>query len=340
MQAAQHKTLFLAAMLILGVQPLAAHTHVAQNSRLGIDTFKTSLHQEIELGSSLKALEIDASVRRTCVRSRSTGKERDEGVMEAGMDYFGARYLSAGWGRIVSADAPFADQHGRNPQTWNLYSYGRNNSLRFVDEDGRASVEYLRRKEVRLAREQERDLVRRTNAGTTSWTDPELKTIKEGGWSEGYFGHHINNVHHHPELAGEPRNVRFMNFDDHMAAHNNGNTRLRTTGALLNRGSAVLDILQSVIGGLNEYREAQITGVMESTSPFSFGETIIVDPNNAAQTLDGAVIRVGGANGNMYRVSNGEYLRFGCVGGPRKCRQSGSALTGSAFEIVDPDTIR
>ena len=61
MQAAKHKTLFLAAMLILGVQPLAAHTHVVQNSRLGL-TFKTSLHQEIELRSSLKALEIDASV--------------------------------------------------------------------------------------------------------------------------------------------------------------------------------------------------------------------------------------------------------------------------------------
>ena len=37
MQAAKHKTLFLAAMLILGIQPLAAHTHVAQNSRLGLD---------------------------------------------------------------------------------------------------------------------------------------------------------------------------------------------------------------------------------------------------------------------------------------------------------------
>jgi len=42
-------------MLIVGNQPLAAHTHVAQNSRLGLDTFKTSLHQEIDLGSSLKA---------------------------------------------------------------------------------------------------------------------------------------------------------------------------------------------------------------------------------------------------------------------------------------------
>ena len=135
MQAAKHKTLFLAAMLILGIQPLAAHTHVAQNSRLGPDTFKTSLHQQIELRSSLKALEIDASVRRTCVRSRSTGKERDA---ETGLDYFGARYMSAAQGRFTSPDAPFADQHPEDPQSWNLYAYARNNPLVFVDPTGEA----------------------------------------------------------------------------------------------------------------------------------------------------------------------------------------------------------
>lgn len=42
----------------------------------------------------------------------------------------------------MSPDAPFADQHPANPQSWNMYSYTRNNPLSAVDPDGRA-VEVL-----------------------------------------------------------------------------------------------------------------------------------------------------------------------------------------------------
>lgn len=63
----------------------------------------------------------------------STGKERDS---ETGLDYFGARYMSAAQGRFKSPDAPFADQHSDDPQSWNLYAYGRNNPLKFVDPTG------------------------------------------------------------------------------------------------------------------------------------------------------------------------------------------------------------
>lgn len=62
-----------------------------------------------------------------------TGKERDA---ETGLDYFGARYLSAAQGRFTSPDAPFADQHAEDPQSWNLYGYVRNNPLAAVDADG------------------------------------------------------------------------------------------------------------------------------------------------------------------------------------------------------------
>ena len=64
-----------------------------------------------------------------------TGKERDA---ETVLDYFGARYMSAAQGRFTSPDAPFADQHVADPQSWNLYSYVRNNPLRFVDPTGNA----------------------------------------------------------------------------------------------------------------------------------------------------------------------------------------------------------
>lgn len=62
-----------------------------------------------------------------------TGKERDA---ETGLDYFGARYFSGAQGRFTSPDVPLLDQHPEDPQSWNLYSYVRNNPLRFVDPTG------------------------------------------------------------------------------------------------------------------------------------------------------------------------------------------------------------
>ena len=60
-----------------------------------------------------------------------TGKERDT---ETGLDYFGARYFSAGMGRFLSADwsekpeaVPYASL--AKPQSLNLYSYVGNNPV-------------------------------------------------------------------------------------------------------------------------------------------------------------------------------------------------------------------
>jgi RHS repeat-associated protein len=64
-----------------------------------------------------------------------TGKERDA---ETGLDYFGARYLSAVQGRFTGPDVPLIDQYEEDPQSWNLYGYARNNPLRFVDHTGNA----------------------------------------------------------------------------------------------------------------------------------------------------------------------------------------------------------
>jgi len=63
-----------------------------------------------------------------------TGKERDA---ETGLDYFGARYLSAAQGRFTSVD-PLQNLglHMSDPQGWNGYAYARNNPLRFVDPTG------------------------------------------------------------------------------------------------------------------------------------------------------------------------------------------------------------
>ncbi len=133
MQAAKSTTLLLAAMLLGGIAPLAAHTRTTENSRLGLDASQTSLHREIERGSSLNTLGIDADVRQTCIRSRSTGKERDS---ETGLDYFGARYLSAAQGRFTSPDPKILPGAMYDPQSWNKFGYTRNNPLRYVDPNG------------------------------------------------------------------------------------------------------------------------------------------------------------------------------------------------------------
>lgn len=68
-------------------------------------------------------------------RYKFTGKERDT---ESDLDYFGARYYGSALGRFLSPDEPFADQDEEIPQSWNLYTYVRNNPLNHVDLSGRA----------------------------------------------------------------------------------------------------------------------------------------------------------------------------------------------------------
>lgn len=79
-----------------------------------------------------------------------TAKERDD---ESGLDYFLARYYSGALGRFTSADAPFADQHASNPQSWNLYQYGYNNPLANVDIDGRSVWTKIAKVAVKIAKE-------------------------------------------------------------------------------------------------------------------------------------------------------------------------------------------
>ena len=69
------------------------------------------------------------------VGQKFTSKERDA---ETGLDYFGARYMLSAQGRFTSPDAPFADQHAADPQSWNMYAYIRNNPLKSIDPNGAA----------------------------------------------------------------------------------------------------------------------------------------------------------------------------------------------------------
>ena len=63
----------------------------------------------------------------------STRKERDG---EIGLDYFGARYMSAAQGRFTTTDPNSAGASLFDPQSWNAYSYVNNRPLAYVDPDG------------------------------------------------------------------------------------------------------------------------------------------------------------------------------------------------------------
>ena len=129
----RYNHLVLARSQIQEVFPLAACSRLAENSRLGFAPVASTSRWASGFSISSSTLGLSASLYDGRVRPRSTGKERDA---ESGNDYFGARYYASSMGRFMSPDKPFADQHPANPQSWNLYSYTRNNPLRFVDDDG------------------------------------------------------------------------------------------------------------------------------------------------------------------------------------------------------------
>lgn len=62
-----------------------------------------------------------------------TGQIRDQ---ETGLDYFHARYFGSALGRFTSPDPSNAGADPSDPQTWNAYSYVRNNPLTLTDPSG------------------------------------------------------------------------------------------------------------------------------------------------------------------------------------------------------------
>jgi RHS repeat-associated protein len=64
------------------------------------------------------------------------GKERDT---ESNLDYFGARHYASALGRFMVPDDG-SDQDPHYPQSWNLYSYVRNNPVSNADPNGRDCV--------------------------------------------------------------------------------------------------------------------------------------------------------------------------------------------------------
>jgi RHS repeat-associated protein len=201
-----------------------------------------------------------------------TGKERDA---ETGLDYFEARYLSSAQGRFTSPDKPFADQHLENPQSWNLYSYTRNNPLAFVDPTGRGAVSTgvkaaahaletrllnaARAEGVRRAWKQEVELIRRTGQGSREWTEAQVGEMMTRGKVRGFEGHHINSVKGSDlKMAADPNNIKFVEGRAGNLAEHGGNFQNKTSGPLIDRiaklgGAGMLAFFATFDQKMNEY---------------------------------------------------------------------------------------
>jgi RHS repeat-associated protein len=122
---------------------LAANALLSEKPHQGVPSWNLALHQGIDERNSTAAIGLRVGQHLNRAWSRYTGKERDS---ETGLDYFGARYFSSAQGRFTSPDwsaapqpVPYADFE--DPQTLNLYAYGRNNPLRNRDLDGHCTVD-------------------------------------------------------------------------------------------------------------------------------------------------------------------------------------------------------
>jgi len=69
------------------------------------------------------------------LRKQFTGYERDD---ETNLDFAEARMYANRLGRFSRPDSVFSDSSSVDPQSWNLYLYGRNNPLTFVDPIGKS----------------------------------------------------------------------------------------------------------------------------------------------------------------------------------------------------------
>jgi RHS repeat-associated protein len=71
-----------------------------------------------------------------------TGHERDGNPADTTteMDYMHARFYLPGLGRFMSEDPSWDSAALADPQTWNRYSYAKNNPVRFTDPDGKIAV--------------------------------------------------------------------------------------------------------------------------------------------------------------------------------------------------------
>jgi RHS repeat-associated protein len=195
-----------------------------------------------------------------------TGRELDD---ETGLYYYRARYYDPELGRFISED-PIGFKGGIN-----FYVYVNNRPLFDRDPAGfgpvklatdplregvELTIDYLRQLGVKRAREQEIDLIQNGGTGTRNWTDEQLDMLNDGIFPKDIYGHHCNSVACNPEMAGNPDNVVFLDYKEHLDAHD-GNWQNQTTGPLVDRTGAGFESGFADVGLLGGLAAVAISGL-------------------------------------------------------------------------------
>ena len=80
-----------------------------------------------------------------------------------------------------------------------------------------------RKDAVREAWKNEGALVRE-GKGTRDWSQRQQIGMVRKGQVSGFQGHHMQSVKTHPQQAGNPQNIQFLNKAEHIKGAHRGNT--------------------------------------------------------------------------------------------------------------------
>ena len=65
------------------------------------------------------------------------------------------------------------------------------------------------------------DVINGGKGVTRQWSASEIKELINTKKVKGYFGHHMFSVNKYPDLAGDPNNIQFLTYKQHLDAHQN-----------------------------------------------------------------------------------------------------------------------
>lgn len=108
-----------------------------------------------------------------------------------------------------------------------------------VDSNPGVNQSY-RNRGVNLAWEYEKLDVSMGGTGTREYTSEQIEELLETGKVRGMEGQHINSAATHPELQGNPDNIKMLTHDEHFAEHNY-NWRNQAEGDLIDKDKMVSD---------------------------------------------------------------------------------------------------
>jgi RHS repeat-associated protein len=121
----------------------------------------------------------------------------------AGMDYMLARYYSSSLGRFMAVDPSSESIVLTDPQSWNRYTYGANNPIRYIDPDGTHNEEgHTTVTEEALACTMSEEAVAEVSAGNLA-VDENQGTDANAANQHGMAGKNADGTYQTPQEAAQ-----------------------------------------------------------------------------------------------------------------------------------------